>query len=79
MASLRSRYGGGRSPVGGVGINPPGSAPPGGTLGGKSAIGRRPGRYQMKLGDEQYLWLLIGLEILATVWLRHAFRRRHGG
>jgi len=33
----------------------------------------------MKLGDEQYLWILIGLEIVAMGWLRQAFRRRHGG
>jgi hypothetical protein len=33
----------------------------------------------MKLGDEQYLWILILLEIVAMSWLRQAFRRRHGG
>lgn len=25
------------------------------------------------------LWLLVGLELLAQVWLRHYFRRHHGG
>jgi hypothetical protein len=25
------------------------------------------------------LWLLVGLEVLSQVWLRHYFRRHHGG
>jgi hypothetical protein len=37
------------------------------------------GRYQTKLGDEHYLWILVILEVVAIGWLRHAFRRRHGG
>jgi hypothetical protein len=33
----------------------------------------------MKIGDEGYLWILIALELGAIAWLRHAFKRRHGG
>lgn len=79
MASKRTRFGGSRSPVGGQGVPPASVGPPGGTLGGKSAIGRKPGRSGMKLGDEQYLWILVFLEVGAIAWLRSAFRRRHGG
>jgi hypothetical protein len=38
-----------------------------------------PGRMQVRLGEEAYLWLLVGLEVLSLAWLRHAFRRSHGG
>lgn len=30
-------------------------------------------------GDELYLWALVLLEVGAIAWLRHAFRRHHGG
>jgi len=77
----KARFGSGRSsPVGGMGNNPQAGSPiAGGTLGGKSAMGLRPGRYPIKIGDEGYLWILVLLEVGAIAWLRHAFRRRHGG
>lgn len=31
------------------------------------------------VGEESYLWLLIGLELAATVLLRQKFRTCHGG
>lgn len=55
----------------------PSSAPNAGTLGG-AATGR-PGRPQLMLGDEKYLWLLVILEVIATSILRKRFRRYHGG
>jgi hypothetical protein len=42
-------------------------------------LGLRTGRMQVRLGEEAYLWLLVGLEVLSLAWLRHAFRRSHGG
>lgn len=33
----------------------------------------------LALGDEQYLWGLVLLEIAALLVLRQAFRRSHGG
>lgn len=50
-----------------------------GTPGGRAAGGGRPGRPQLQLGDEIYLWILVLLEVGAMGWLRHNFRRRHGG
>lgn len=51
-----------------------------GTLGGVvQGIGTRPGRMQLRIGDEGYLWALIALEVGAIAWLRSAFRRHHGG
>lgn len=55
----------------------PSSVPNAGTLGGPAT--RRPGRPQLALGDEKYLWLLVLLELLATIMLRKSFRRYHGG
>lgn len=26
-----------------------------------------------------YLWVLVGIEVLLMGWLRHSFRRYHGG
>ena len=46
---------------------------PGGPAGG------RPGRHQLMLGDEMYLWMLVILEVLLTGILRKKFRRYHGG
>lgn len=52
----------------------------GGTMGGRpSPAGGRPGSRQILVGDELYLWLLVALELGAIGWLRHQFRRRHGG
>jgi len=31
------------------------------------------------LGVHHYLWALVAIEMLLLVWLRHAFRRYHGG
>lgn len=55
----------------------PSGVPNSGTLGGPAT--RRPGRPQLALGDEKYLWLLVILEIGATMMLRKSFRRYHGG
>jgi hypothetical protein len=44
-----------------------------------AASSLRPGRMQLRLGEEAYLWLLVGVEVLTLAWLRHAFRRSHGG
>jgi hypothetical protein len=45
----------------------------------RAGIGTRPGRMQVQLGDEAYLWVLVLLEVGAIAWLRSAFRRHHGG
>lgn len=50
----------------------------GGTLGGLAAR-FTPGGMAMQAGDALYLWVLVALELGATYWLRHKFRRRHGG
>jgi hypothetical protein len=51
-----------------------------GTLGGPAtAVGSRPGRSQLTMGDEHYLWILVGVEVLAIFWGRKAFSRYHGG
>lgn len=50
-----------------------------GTLGGRSAAGGiRPG-LKLNVGDEIYLWILLILELMAMGYLRHHFRRYHGG
>ncbi len=36
-------------------------------------------RRGLQLGDEQYLWGLVLLELAALLILRQAFRRQHGG
>ncbi len=36
-------------------------------------------RGPLKIGDEQYLWALVILEVLTLFALRSAFRRQHGG
>jgi len=38
-----------------------------------------PLRDGLRLGDEQYLWGLVLLEVAALFVLRQAFRRQHGG
>jgi hypothetical protein len=43
---------------------------------GPATNGRRRGPV---LGDELYLWLLVGLELAVTVHLRTRFRSAHGG
>lgn len=48
-----------------------------GTLGGPSA--GRPGRPQLMLGDEKYLWIMVLIEVFLTGVLRKRFRRYHGG
>lgn len=55
----------------------PSSAPNAGTLGGPAT--GRPGRPQLMLGDEKYLWILVVLEVMLTGVLRKRFRRYHGG
>lgn len=55
----------------------PSRAPNAGTMGGPSS--GRPGRPQLMLGDEKYLWILVILEVLLTGALRKRFRRYHGG
>lgn len=53
------------------------SGVPQGTLGGRAT--GRPGRPQLNLGDEKYLWGLVILEVIFTGMLRKNFRRYHGG
>lgn len=36
-------------------------------------------RGSLVVGDEQYLWLLVILEVAALFLLRQGFRRQHGG
>lgn len=55
----------------------PSQAQNAGTLGGRAT--GRPGRPQLTLGDEKYLWILVILEVLLTGALRKQFRRHHGG
>jgi len=51
-----------------------------GTLGGPAAaIGPRPGKRLTIMGDEVYLWILVGIEVAAISFLRSAFSRYHGG
>lgn len=33
----------------------------------------------LQIGDEQYLWLLVVIEVVALFVLRQGFRRQHGG
>jgi hypothetical protein len=58
--------------------NPTPSGIPQGTMGGIAASGR-PGRPQIMVGDEMYLWILVLLEVGAQAILRKQFRRYHGG
>lgn len=51
-----------------------------GTLGGKAAaVGARPGRRSIQLGDEMYLWILVFLEVGFIAYFRTVFSRYHGG
>lgn len=51
-----------------------------GTMGGPAmASSGKPGRGSLMLGDEMYLWALVGIEVIMTVVLRNHFRRYHGG
>lgn len=50
-----------------------------GTLGGMAAVGSRPGKRKMQFGEEVYLWVLVGMEAGAILWLRSMFSRYHGG
>jgi hypothetical protein len=48
----------------------------------KEAIGPSiPAGYRgnLRLGDEQYLWILVGIEVAILAWGRYATRRLHGG
>jgi hypothetical protein len=33
----------------------------------------------LRLGDEVYLWIVVGIEIALIGFLRNHFRRYHGG
>jgi hypothetical protein len=47
---------------------------------GKSSMGATFGAMSSQTTPEAMaLWLLIGLELLAQIGLRHYFRRHHGG
>lgn len=50
-----------------------------GTPGGRGRMGMRPGARSINVGDEMYLWLLVLLEVGFLGFLRHRFRRHHGG
>lgn len=59
----------------------------GGTMGGpslmgnqpRSKVGTKPGRKQLLLGDEVYLWILVLIEVFLIGFLRQKTRRHHGG
>lgn len=36
-------------------------------------------RGNLRLGDEQYLWILVAIEVGILAWGRYATRRLHGG
>ena len=36
-------------------------------------------RGNLKMGDEQYLWILVAIEVGILAWARFATRRYHGG
>jgi hypothetical protein len=36
-------------------------------------------RGNLRLGDEQYLWILVAIEVAILGWGRYATRRLHGG
>lgn len=51
-----------------------------GTLGGVAApTGSRPGRRQMVMGDEVYMWILVAAEVAFIAFFRSMFSRYHGG
>jgi len=43
------------------------------------AAGARPGSRNIMVGDEVYLWVLLGLEVATMTFFRNKFRRHHGG
>ncbi len=45
----------------------------------KEQVERAPARTGVKVGDEQYLWLLVIIETGFLFWGRYLFRRLHGG
>lgn len=53
---------------------------PGGVTNGTKvrAASRKPGM-RFRIGDEGYLWILVIIEMILTVWLRHCNRQHHGG
>lgn len=44
-----------------------------------AAVGPRPGKRTVVMGDEVYLWILVIGEVFAIMFLRNAFSRYHGG
>lgn len=74
---------GNRSATGGQTSNVTPSGAPQGTMGGsqRAAAGvATPGGKLLGLVDEvTYLWVLVGLEVGALVYMRKHFRRFHGG
>lgn len=51
-----------------------------GTLGGPApAVGARPGRRALQVGDEMYLWVLVIVEVAIIANFRRMFSRYHGG
>lgn len=51
-----------------------------GTLGGmKQAVGARPGKRAVVMGDEAYLWILVLTEVALVFYGRSVFSRYHGG
>jgi len=57
------------------------SGVPQGTPGGqtKMAASRVMGGKLSSSSPVFYLWLLVGIEVVLMGWLRHSFRRYHGG
>lgn len=50
-----------------------------GTYGGLRAASSRPGRMNLAVGDEMYLWILVLVEAFSIGLFRKKFRRYHGG
>lgn len=70
MARTRIMAGTRSAPSPGVQGTPGGVAP---------AVGARPGKRTVQMGDEFYLWVLVLAEVGAIAWLRASFSRYHGG
>jgi hypothetical protein len=68
----------GLSMIGGGGLSPTGKG--GSATSTRSGTPRIYGRAGMNAPSvHHYLWALVAVEMLTLIWLRHAFRRYHGG
>jgi hypothetical protein len=64
----------------GGGVSPLGVGGPGTTT-ARTGTNRIYGKTAWRNGGQvhHYLWVLVALELAMLLWLRHAFRRYHGG